>query len=124
MDDTMDHQQVQAVIQDYCDGIYTGNVALLRKAFDPRAALFGEVGGEVSHRPLDVYLDAVAARQSPQSLGEPFLMKTLGVEVRHRMACATVHCPILGHNYYDTLSLLRENGQWRIVNKTFTDQPR
>jgi hypothetical protein len=39
------------------------------------------------------------------------------------MAIARVHVPALGFNFYNYLSLLRKDGNWRIVSKVFDDVP-
>ncbi|MGL4241372.1 MAG: nuclear transport factor 2 family protein [Beijerinckiaceae bacterium] len=115
---------IAAAIGRYFNGIYTGDIGALRDVFDPRAQLFGEVRGEPYFRDLDAYLAGVAARKSPESLGEPFAMRVLGIEVEGAMARAIVSVPMLGFNYVDFLSLLRTGDQWRIVAKVFTDVPR
>ena len=115
-----DHQEIHAVLNAYFEGIYSGDIALLRSAFHPQACLFGEIKGQAYFKPLDDYLAAVADRQSPKALGEALTMKPLSIEVLDNIAFAKAHCRMLGFNYYDYLSLLRHEGQWRIVNKLFT----
>lgn len=117
------HAAVLSVVDAYCKGVFTGDVELLRSVFHPKAALFAEVRGQPYYRPLAEYLAVVAARQSPEVLGEPFGMKPLAVEVTHEIALAKVHCPMFDYNYIDYLSLVRWDGEWRIVNKVFTDVP-
>ena len=119
-----DHEAVLAVVDAYCKGVFRGDVELLRSVFHPKAALFAEVRGQPYYKPIEEYLALVANRKSPEALGEPFLMKPLAVEVTHEIAFAKVHCPMLGYNYTDYLSFVREDGCWVIVNKLFTDVPR
>lgn len=118
-----EHAAVLSVVDSYCRGVYHGDVALLRSVFDARALLFGEVRGQDYFRPLEEYLQVVASRQSPQALGQAFLMKPISVEVVHEIAFAKVHCPMFDFNYTDYLTLVRQDGAWKIVNKTFTDVP-
>jgi hypothetical protein len=118
-----DHEAVLGVVDIYCKGVYRGDLDLLRSVFHPKAALFAEVRGQPYYRLLDEYLGVVANRASPAAQGEPFRMKPLAVEVTHEIAFAKVHCPMLGYNYIDYLSLVREGGRWIIVNKLFTDVP-
>lgn len=115
------HQAVLAVVDAYCQGVHNGDLALLRAAFDPRALLFADVRGAAYFRPLDEYLAIVASRQSPASLGQAFRMKPIGVEVIHEIAFAKVCCPMFDYEYVDYLSFVRQAGEWKIVNKTFTD---
>lgn len=118
-----DHQSILIVLADYFAGLYTGDTALLRSVFDPDAALFAEVNGQSYHKRLDEYLEGVEQRPSPEELGEPYQMKVLSLDVTHNIATAKVHVPARGFNYYNHLSLLRRDGVWVIVNKTFADVP-
>ena len=118
-----DHEQVLAVVDAYCRGVYRGDVELLRSVFHPKAALFAEVRGQPYYRALEEYLSVVANRQSPEAAGEPFRMKPVSVEVIHEIACAKVYCPMYEYRYTDYLSFVRQEGKWRIVNKVFTDVP-
>ncbi|QNA87839.1 nuclear transport factor 2 family protein [Massilia sp. Dwa41.01b] len=117
------HDEVLAAIDAYCRGVYHGDIGLLRSVFDPRAQLFAEVRGQAYFRPLDDYLAVVAGRASPASLGQAFAMKPLHIEITGEIAFAKVHCPMFDFHYIDYLSFVRQEGQWKIVNKTFTDVP-
>lgn len=116
-----DHEAVIGAVAAYSQGVYRGDIALLRKVFHPKAALFAEVRGQPYHRSLDDYLDVVTNRESPHAKGEPFRMKPITIEVTHEIAFAKVSCPMYDYDYVDYLSLVRQDGQWRIVNKLFTD---
>lgn len=121
--DMHQHEAVLAVVNAYCRGVYHGNVELLRSVFDPRAQLFADVRGEPYFRPLEDYLAVVAGRQPPEALGQAFLMRPIAVEVTHKIACAKVYCPMYDYHYIDYLGLLHQGGEWKIVNKLFTDLP-
>lgn len=116
-----DHEEVIAAVSEYCQGVYRGDIALLRKVFHPKAALFAEVRGQPYYRTLDDYLAVVANRASPQAGGESFRMKPVTIEVTHEIAFAKVSCPMYDYRYVDYLSFVRQDGEWRIVNKLFTD---
>lgn len=118
-----DQRAIAAVLGEYFKGLYTGDTALLRTVFHPDAALFAERGGQSYHKRLADYLDGVAQRASPASLGEPYRMKVLAIDVTHDIAMARVHVPALGFNYVNYLSLVRWQRRWVIVNKVFADVP-
>lgn len=111
---------IRALAERYFQGIHLGDTALLRSAFHPQAALFGEVNGQFSHRTLESWLDAVASRKAPRDLGEPFAMKVLAVDVQGKVASVKADVPLLGARYIDFLSMIEVDGQWRIANKVFT----
>jgi hypothetical protein len=114
------HHRILRVLDDYFGGIYSGDVQRLRSAFHPSAVLWGEVEGQPYHKLLEDYLDVVRGRTSPQALGEVFAMEPIAIEVQGNIALAKVRCPMLGFEYVDFLSLLREDGRWAIAAKLFT----
>ena len=114
------HAAILDLLEVYFVGIHTGDVTALRSAFHPQAQLFGEVRGLASCRPLGAYLDAVASRDSPASLGQARTMRVLSIEVAGETAMAKVQCPIFEFNYLDFLSLIRIEGRWLIANKLYT----
>lgn len=118
-----DDQSIRQLLSLYFGGLHGGDTDVLRSVFHPGAALFAAPGGERYHKTLDAYLAGVAARPSPQQLGEPFRMSVLSVDVVNNIGVAKVHVPARGLNYFNYLSLLREDGRWRIVNKVFDDVP-
>lgn len=114
---------VQAVINDYFQGVFTGDLVLLRNAFHPECKLRGEINGESYFKSLEEYLSGVANRTSPTELGESFNMKIISIDLLETMAVVKLHLPMLGYNYFDFLSLMKINGQWVIVNKLFIHLP-
>ncbi|MBT2325877.1 nuclear transport factor 2 family protein [Variovorax paradoxus] len=115
-----DREVLLDVLQRYFDGLYRGNADLLRGVFHPQARLFGEVKGEILLRELEPYLQLVASRLSPVDNGEAQRMKVLALQIHGAIALATVQCDLLGFNYVDQLSLLKQDGRWTIVNKLYT----
>jgi hypothetical protein len=118
-----DHHAILAVLADYFTGLYTGDTALLRSVFHPEASLFADIKGQPYCKRLDDYLAGVEKRQSPEELGEPYQMKVLSVDITSGIATARVHVPAHGFNYFNYLSLVRNDGVWVIVNKIFFDVP-
>ena len=116
-----DREQLLDLLQHYFNSLYRGDVERLRQIFHPRARLFGEVKGEVLLRDLEPYLQAVATRKSPQQNAEAQRMEVLALRVDGSVALATTRCEMLGFNYLDQLSLLKQDGRWFIVSKVYTD---
>lgn len=112
---------ITTLIMNYFNGIYTGDVTLLKSTFHPQALVAGDINGMPYFKTLDQYLDGVKSRKSPQELGEEFKMKIISLEIINNTAIAKVQVPILGFNYYDQLSLVIVDGKWVIVNKLLTN---
>ena len=113
-------QQIADVIENYFDGIFQGNVSLLREVFHPRALLFGNVKEQPYEKNLEEYLYAVQNRDSPMKLGEEKRMKIISIEVLGNIGYAKLHVPIFDFSYHDFIALNKINGRWLIVNKLFT----
>jgi hypothetical protein len=114
------HAEVLAVVDDYFTGIYRGDVERLAATFHPRAILGGEIKGEPYYKTVTEYLDGVRNRKSPSALREPFAMEVTSVEVHGEIALAKARLRMLGNDYVDFLSFVREGGRWLIVAKVFT----
>ncbi|MDB5127109.1 nuclear transport factor 2 family protein [Mucilaginibacter sp.] len=111
---------VAAVLSNYFNGIFKGDVELLRSTFHPQALVSGDINGQPYFKSLDQYLDGVKNRKSPFELGETTRMEILSIEIINSIAIAKVHVPMFDFNYYDLLSLTKINGAWVIVNKLLT----
>jgi hypothetical protein len=116
-----DVEEIQAVITNYFEGIFYGDIKKLESAFHPQCLLFGDINGQPYLKNLPDYLEGVKNRKSPDELGENFRMKILGIEILKNMAYAKLHVPMLGYNYYDFITLSRISGKWVYINKVFTN---
>lgn len=114
------HSEVARIIDIYFDALFNGDVERLRGTFHPRAILSGEVKGAPYYKTVDEYLSAVANRQSPLALGEPFRMQAVAFEIVGPIAFVKTRSPMLGFNYVDFLSLVQYEGRWVIAAKIFT----
>lgn len=129
---TVADAHVNALLRDYFDGLYRGDVNLLTRVFHPQAQLFGFGAGSPGTqglpdaplvRDLPTYLAVVAARRSPQDLGESFAFRVLSLEVTGPLAHAKVCCPMLGNVYLDHLTCVCADGRWQISHKAYVHAP-
>lgn len=110
------------VVQLYFDGIHHGDVAKLERVFHAGAQLIGEVNGQHYHKHRDEYLDIVRNRPAPASLGAPFRMRILSIDVGHHTAVAKLFTPVGSSEYFDYLSLQKIGGTWVVVHKLFSNE--
>jgi hypothetical protein len=110
---------VAVVAEAYLQAVYRGDTATLTGLFDAHAQVYGDIDGRAYHKPIADYIAGVGARQSPQTLGEPYLMRVLALDIQDGIATAKLHSPMLGFNYILYLTLRRGEAGWLIVNKTF-----
>lgn len=108
---------VASVVNDYFTGLHEADIATLQRIFHPDAVL--KAPG--LRRSLSQWLDLVSTREIPAQQGTAFGYRVLAIDVIHDQAMVKVLCPLLGRTYIDFLGLLKEDGQWRIVNKMYAD---
>ena len=113
-------EEIQAVLQNYFEGIYNGDVVQLKEVFHSETLLFGDIKGVPYFKAITEYIDGVKSRKSPRDLGEDFKMEILSIEILGNNAIVKAQLPMLGYNYFDFLSLAKINKDWKIVNKLFT----
>jgi hypothetical protein len=110
-----DYIAVQVLMRDYFDGLYDGEVEKLRGLFHEDAWL----KAPDFRRTRDEWLEAVAARPIPRSEGMTYAFRVLSVEIAGDQAMVKADVPLLAGRCTDFLSLLKEEGEWKIVNKMF-----
>ena len=111
-----DAQIIEALLQDYFDGLYEGDVEKLRNIFHDDAWL----KGNNYRKPRDEWLDAVAARPIPKDERMDYGFKVISLDIVDDQAMAKVDVPLLAAHFIDFLGLLKEDGTWKIVNKMYT----
>ncbi|MEL6113267.1 MAG: nuclear transport factor 2 family protein [Pseudomonadota bacterium] len=117
-----DEVAIAAVIQDYFDGIGAADAEKLNRAFAAdKAAMLGSVKNEDGTRSLMTFKDmeAVVAgwarNDNPEGAGrdgEILHMKIMEGQIAMVMFRYK-------DEYYDVLTLLKDDGVWKIVTKTF-----
>lgn len=112
---------ISAVLSNYFNGVFNGDLTLLRRVFHPQTLVSGDINGQSYFKTLDQYLDGVKNRKSPHDLDETFRMEVISIEIINSIAVAKVHLPMFEFNYYDLLSLSKIDGRWVIVNKLLTN---
>jgi len=115
--DTTDFAKVNDIIAQYFEGLHHGDIDKLLAIFHPDAWL----KAPDSRRSLQTWLKDVASRPTPAEQTDTKGYTILAIDIVHDQAMVKVSCPLFTFHYIDFLGLLKENGQWRIVNKMYTD---
>lgn len=120
-----DHKQVLSLVELYFDGLHHADSKALRQVFHSKLAYVCATEGDELYLDLDTYMSRVDARTPPSERGDPRDEAILDVAFgSDRIARVTARMSMMGRNYLDYLTLVRENGEWRIVTKAFTYLPR
>ncbi|MFN4167973.1 MAG: nuclear transport factor 2 family protein [Pannonibacter phragmitetus] len=117
---TQAFQEITGVLQDYFDALYFCDTGILQRVFHPRAIYATADETPLLYRTMEEYVPVVAARQSPASRGEPRRDHIDAIDLAgDNTAFARVRCSIGQRDFVDFLTLVRSEGQWRIIAKVF-----
>jgi protease I len=120
-----DFSAIQETVEHYFQGMYQGDTAELRKAFHPSAQVIGHFQGRFVLNSLEQFLGVVASAPVPARKGETYDMGVVSVDVTGETAAAVKVTDLYqGLRFTDYLSLLKVDGAWVIVNKTFYHAPK
>jgi len=111
---------IRQVADKYAEGCHTGNVALLRSIFHPQAMMYGAGGDNVLMTPIEGLYAYIEANEPPQKTGEPHQNIVTSIRYEGNAAVVeTVQESAYGNDYTNFFQLLKIEGQWLIVSKTY-----
>ncbi|MEH6519302.1 MAG: nuclear transport factor 2 family protein [Halioglobus sp.] len=113
-------QEITTVLQQYFDGLYASDSAAMRAIFHPQA-VYATADEEPSLiRDMPTYLSIIEQRESPMSRGETRSDHIDSIDIAGKnTARAQVRCSIASRDFVDYLTLIHDNGDWRIIAKVF-----
>ncbi len=116
--------EIAAAIQDYFDGFHEGDLDKLRGIFHDNAHLYSAPDGALVDDDMTAVYARVEGRVAPAAKGEPRHDRILAIDRSGpESALVTVQISIAPKLFTDYLSLLKIDGRWRIISKTFTSVP-
>ncbi len=115
-----EHDAIATVVQHYIDGGRSGKGDDMKPAFHKDATIFGYVGADLFAGPIQQLFDWVdkngAATELQVRIASIDLIDTV----------ATVRLELdnwTGHRFTDLFTLLKVDGEWKIMNKVFHLHP-
>lgn len=122
--DSTVYAEITALLTDYFDGLYDGDIEKFSRVFHPASHLYSTDGETVTDVPRADYFRAIEARESPRSQGLDRFDRILSIHKSGpNTAHAIVNCAIPPRYFTDYLTLTRSEGRWQIVSKTYhTDE--
>lgn len=116
-----DHIAVSRLMMSYFEGLHHADSTALRRVFHPNLAYVCATEGDELYLDLDSYLARVDKREPPAKRGEPRVEAVLEIAFGgDRLARVTARMRMMGRDYLDFLTLIRDGTEWRIVTKVFT----
>ncbi len=117
---TDDRVAVRTVVENYLHGLKFNDVESLKKAFWPEAKLFfTKRDGTLGQLTQTEWYAGFAQAAGKEAKAD---LKIASLEVTNDVASVKVVETYPQSRYTDYLSLVRFDGQWRIVNKIYTEQ--
>ena len=107
---------VKATLTDYMEGTSKGQIARIKKAFTPTAALYSvNPDGTQKRLPIGEYIGYFKEGQSRDRKG-----KIISVDIVNDAAHAKVEIISGNTKFTDYMLLLKLKDGWKIINKSYT----
>lgn len=113
---------VRQVVETYLHGLKFNDVESLKKAFWPDAKLFFvKRDGQLGQLTQAQWYEGFAGSIGKEEKGE---LRITAVDITDNAASVKVEEDYPNSVYVDYISLLKLNGEWKIVNKIYTSRPK
>lgn len=117
-----DEAGVRQAIEYYFQGHATGNGEHFKKVFHPSSKLFWIRDGKFAERTSEDY---IAGAPGKPAADEAARKRSIAmIDITGNAAIAKVVLDYPQARLTDYMSLLKIDGEWKIVNKTFTAEPK
>jgi hypothetical protein len=118
--DIGEYDAIARTVQQYIDGGKTGNTEEMKKAFHPDATIFGYIGGDLFAGPIQGLFDWNDQNGAASGLQG----RIASIDVVESVATVRLELDNWsGHRFTDLFTLLKVDGQWKIMNKVFHLHP-
>lgn len=118
---TKDECEVVAVIKQYVESYIHADISALRAVFAPDAIMNGYVDSRLVEGTPEPFIQNVASRPSLKSSGAEPEYEIEHISITGNAAAVIVWETGFGpYNFRDYMHLLKRDGVWQIISKTFT----
>ncbi len=112
-----DYEAVIATMNKYIDGCGSGDTALLKEAFHEKCLMTGFINGDLYMDSINGFYDMVEKMGPPNS---EYKAKADVIALEGTVAVAHVAFESWhGMSFTDYHQLLKENGTWKIISKSY-----
>jgi hypothetical protein len=113
---------VRAAIENYLQGHATGVGEHFSKVFHPESKLFWVRDGQLMQRTSAEYIAGAGGKPAADEAQRKRWIET--IDITNNAAVVKVVLDYPNVKLTDYMSMLKINGEWKIVNKTFTSEPK
>lgn len=117
-----DHVDVREPLQAYVKAHETGDASHVRRAFLPDARIMGHVNKQWTVWTVDQYAGRFSGKPAPDEAQRRRSIEILDVSGNAAVAKVVLDYPTV--RFTDHMALMKVDGQWKIVNKSFYAEPR
>jgi 4-oxalocrotonate tautomerase len=119
------YAEIAEALRAYFDGFYECDAHKLKQIFHDRCHLFSATGGPLVDDDMETVYKRLGARTPGSKTGEVRLDRILSIDMSGpESALVKLQIAIGSKLYTDYLSLLKLDGRWKIISKTYTWVPR
>ena len=113
-------QSIKATVDLYIEGLHTGNIEMLKTAFHPKAMMYGANAKAITVVEIAGLYEFVASNEPPSRTGEPHQCFITPINYAGNAASVEmVEESAYGNDYTNYFQLLKVDGKWLIVSKTY-----
>jgi hypothetical protein len=114
--DVSEYEAIAKTVQHYIDGARSGRGDDMKPAFHKEATIFGYAGGELTAGPIQ-QLFAWNDKNGPAT---GLRARIANIDLVDTVATVRLELDNwTGHRFTDLFTLLKVDGQWKIINKVF-----
>jgi Putative lumazine-binding len=115
-----EYKAIADTVQHYLDGAKAGKGDLMKPAFHADATIFGYVGADLFAGPIQGLYDW----NDQNGPAAKIVAEIASIDVVETIAVVRVESDNwTGHRFSDFFTLLKVDGQWKIMNKVFHLHP-
>ncbi len=111
-----EYDAITKTVQNYINGGKTGNTADMKLAFHPDATIFGYIGPDLFAGPIQQLFDWNDENGAATELEG----RITSIDISETVATVRLELDNwTGHRFTDFFTLLKVDGEWKIMNKVF-----
>ena len=109
-------------LENYLQGHATGDAEYFKKAFHPEARLFWYRDGKLMTRTSAEYIAGASGKPAPDEAQRKRWIESIKITGNAGIGVIVLDYPTT--KFVDYMSLLKVDGEWKIINKTFYAEPK
>ena len=115
-----DEAAITRTIQTYIDGGITGSGSAMKPAFHEGATIYGYIGDDLFGGPIQQLFDWNDGNGPAKDL----TLKIANIDIQGSIATVRLELDNwTGHKFTDMFTLLKTDGEWKIISKVFYLHP-